>query len=125
MIQAYSLIDTLIQNSLFKNFKGISFQNLAIADDAAFCVDTFVQCFLAAIDGEDTDQIKKCCDLAERLFSLNEESVAGIFSMHLITKVFPILEKRIPSRKEIKHMLPEELLFQFNYYVMLESNWLY
>lgn len=125
MVQAYSLIDTLIQNSLLKNFKGIPFQNLVIADDAAFCVDTFVQYFLAVIDADDTDQIRKCSGLAERLFSLKEESVASILSMHLITSIFPTLQKKIQSQTEIKDLLSTELLFHFNYYLMLENSWLY
>jgi hypothetical protein len=125
MVQAYSLIDTLIQNSLLKNFRETSFKNLAIADDAAFCVDTFVQYFLAAIEAYDVNQIRECSDLAERLFSLNEEGVAGILSMHLITNVFPALEKKIPSHTEIKHLLSGELLFYFNYSLIVENNWLY
>ena len=125
MAQAYSLIDTLIQNSLFKNFRETSFPNLTVADDAAFCVDAFVQYFLAAIEADDAKQIRECSDLAKQLFSLNEENVAGILSMHLITKVFPILKKKMPSHNEIKDLLSGELLFYFNYCLTLENNWIY
>lgn len=125
MAQAYPLTDTLIQNFLITNFKGNPVQNLMVADDAVFCIDGFVQYFLAAINAGDVNQIKECCHIGERLFLLNEENVAGMLSMHLITTIFPVLEKKIQEQKQIRSLLMERLLLCFNYYLTLENNWLY
>ena len=96
-----------------------------VADDAVFCIDGFVQYFLAAINAGDVNQIKECCHIGERLFLLNEENVAGMLSMHLITTIFPVLEKKIQEQKQIRSLLMERLLLCFNYYLTLENNWLY
>lgn len=125
MAQAYPLTDTLIQNFLIKNFKGTPVQNFIVADDAMFCIEGFVQYFLAAINAGDVNQIKECCHIAERLFLLNEEYAAGMLSMHLITTIFPVLEKKIPEHQQIRPLLMERLQLCFNYYLTLENNWLY
>jgi hypothetical protein len=48
-----------------------------------------------------------------------------MLSMHLITTIFPVLEKKIQEQKQIRSLLMERLLLCFNYYLTLENNWLY
>lgn len=125
MVQADSLTKKLIHDFLIKDAEKTRILDLITADDAVFCVDSFVRYTLAAINAGDVNQIKECCRVAEQLFLLNEESIAGMLSMHFITTVFPVLEKKIPEHKQIKLLLEEELNFCFNYYLILENNWLY
>lgn len=125
MVQADSLTRKLIHDFLIKDAEERRILDLITADDAVFCIDSFVQYTLAAINAGDLNQIKECCLIAEQLFLLNEESIATMLSMHFITTVFPVLEKKIPEHKRIKSLLAEELLFCFNYYLILENNWLY
>jgi hypothetical protein len=69
------------------------FRNLMTADDAVFSIDDFVQYFLAAINAGNVNQIKECCQVAEQLFLLNEESISGMLSLHLVTTVFRFLKR--------------------------------
>lgn len=88
-------------------------------------IEDFVQYTLVAINSCEANKIAECWHIAEQLFQLNDERIVNILSMHFMVTIFPTLEKKIPSHGEIKGLLSEKLLFHFNYYLMLENNWLY
>ncbi len=76
-----------------------------------------------AIVENNSQLLQKHFDFIEQLWPTADAAVAGMLQMHLITDVFPRLEHRISS-KEVKLLLGSHLLGCYNYYLILENNWL-